>query len=179
MQLCGCHCVKSNCSLKALTPLFFFKSGNSTYANYTKAMSHTECFGFIKTTCKRLLFLKLNPLLIILEMFTPLHRETAHECLIDITVAAKFLHLSWQGHDSCLLIRSSRSLSVRNNKRFSLSIPLEPMNFKCTVYMENNLEPLNMTVVFNTFCQPLWSKLEYLDNRLLLDFVQTFLFPRV
>lgn len=108
-----CNCEVIATMLKVIvaslegTNAFFF---HSTCANYAKAMSHTECFGFIKTTCKRLPFVKLNSLLIILEMFTPLHRETAHECLIDMTVAAKFLQLSWQGYDCCLLIHS-RSLS--------------------------------------------------------------------
>ncbi len=94
-------------SLEGTNTSFFHKE----IRHYTQAMSNTECFEFIITTCKWLLFVKLNSLLIILEMFTPLHRQTAHECLIDMTVAAKFLQLSWQGYDCCLLIHS-RSLSI-------------------------------------------------------------------
>ena len=56
-------------------------------------------------------FVKMNSLLIILELFTPLYRVTVHECMIDMTVAAKFLQLSWQGYACCLLIHS-RSLPI-------------------------------------------------------------------
>lgn len=60
-----CNCEVVSTMLKVIvaplegTNTFFF---HSTCANFAKAMSHTKCFGFIKTTCKRLAFVKLNSL---------------------------------------------------------------------------------------------------------------------
>lgn len=93
-------------------------------ANYTKAVSYKECFGFIKTTFNGCFFVKLYSLLIILEMFSPLHRETAHECLIDMIVTAKFLQLSWQGYDACLLFHS-RSYSEHRSTKLYTSVTYE------------------------------------------------------